>query len=341
MLLKPEILINKLWDDFQLYIKGSWTLPIEFGAKDGKVKKRILLQDFGEFLPLSYVQPQMKFCQVLCEILKYNLSQKDKEGFKIPHENTMRGYLKAGLSSTTQKNTLNAFAAFLGYEHWDDYRRKNSTNVIGAYKADNVKAIIDTVKEIKKTVTKKISIKPRLFAFSGIGILICVIIFIFYSKTNNSKESIEDEKRKIISTVRQANKAEFEAYSKIPVLDTPSLDHFFINHPEGSARAFIIGALTRRKEAGCILVTSMSSYNLIDVEVKNIQDTVAYLTTTEKWHLRWFDTLRKEDVLVYDTTNKHDYILVKQNATWKILMDNYNGRLRKPYFASREESSVQ
>ncbi len=120
MLSKPEILINKLWEDYQLYIKGNWSIPIGFGMKDRKVKQRILLHDFGKLAPLHQVQPQIKFCQVLCEILRHNLTQKNKDGFKIPHENTMRSFLKAGLAPTTQKNTLNAFAAFLGYEHWDD-----------------------------------------------------------------------------------------------------------------------------------------------------------------------------------------------------------------------------
>lgn len=339
MPLPSEMLINKLWNDFQLYIQGNWSLPIEFGIKDGKIKKRILLKDFGEFVPLNNVQPQIKFCQVLCEILKHNLSQKDKAGFKVPHENTMRGFLKAGLSATTQKITLNTFAVFLGYDHWDDYRRKNS-KIFNEEKNKNIfnKKVDDKVSDSKKIPLKHPVRKNKkmvaLFLYAASVILITIVIFIFLpKKIYNNPIDISS----VISTIFMGNKAEFDAYSKIPLIDTSSLDQFFVNtRPDGSARASIVGSLNRRKKAGCILVTSNSSYNLIDIAVKKIQDTVAYLTTTEKWHLRWYDTVIKKEVWVYDTTNEHEYILVKRDKTWKILMDDYKGKLRRPAFMESE-----
>lgn len=339
----PEILTNKLWEDFELFIKGNWTVPIELGMKDGKVKKRILSNDFGHFSELNKIQPQIKFCQILCQIVRHNLAQKGKDGFRVPHENTMRNFLKAGFSASTQKNTLNAFAAFLGYENWTDFRRKNAhyiaqqtieKNTIIRQTTASIQVIPLQKKiapEIPQLANFTVTQKRKRIRFRRVLIVCIFISALFGIVQHYFAKTDEKEINEVLSAVTGANNAEFIAYCNIPHVDTSSLDFFFANsRPDASARAAVVSTIARAKKNGRVLVTPASSYNLIHIDVKEIRDSVAFVSTREKWHLSWLDTLLNKEVIVYDTTNSHNYILVKQDKRWKILMDDYEGKFRRP-----------
>ena len=129
---------------------------------------------------------------------------------------------------------------------------------------------------------------------------------------------------RIIEVVRKAIQAEFAAYKQLPVIDLHEIDTWYV--PDGSARARIALLLQRHKERGWIISNpgNPSTIEIIDVQLKKVQNDTATVNTAEYWYLRWFNPENSKYHFIYNQTNTQTYVLTKDSAgNWRISLNSY------------------
>lgn len=136
----------------------------------------------------------------------------------------------------------------------------------------------------------------------------------------------------ILEVVRQAIKAEFQAYREIPRVQEEQLDRYFTK--TGSARAKIVDMLRRHAKRSWILTNpgNPSTADLLEIKLDRLEGGRAHLTTKEFWTLRWFDPKERRDAHFYSLTSKQYYLLVREkDGVWRVdinIYPRYSGAVR-------------
>lgn len=129
----------------------------------------------------------------------------------------------------------------------------------------------------------------------------------------------KDIKEYIERIITEAVETEFEAYQTLPkIIEDDLLNSWFC--PFCPAKKEILHVLTRHKERGWVLTNLMnpSTKRILSIKVKDIQKKEIFVSTTEYWYLRWWDTNKKSYAFPYRETNRQLYILRKDNGIWKV-----------------------
>jgi hypothetical protein len=129
----------------------------------------------------------------------------------------------------------------------------------------------------------------------------------------------KDIKEYIERVVTEAIDTEFEAYQTLPnIITDEQLSRWF--YSTGPAKKEILHVLTRHKERGWILTNPMnpSTKRILSIKVKDILKKEIFVTTTEYWYLRWWDTKKNSYAFPYRETSRQQYILRKDTGIWKI-----------------------
>lgn len=168
----------------------------------------------------------------------------------------------------------------------------------------------DTQATFEKDKSKNLKIK--LFIKSGLFIilLICSAIFYFY----------ENDKKNIYNLIENCNLAEFDAYKKVPEIDTQFFNLYFTNSKLHPNKKEIKEILQRRQEKGSTLIEP-SSYKILEKKVISFNFKKAKIQTLESWRMDW-----SGDSLKYDVKNIQTYYMVKINGKWLIEHNKYEGK---------------
>ncbi len=137
--------------------------------------------------------------------------------------------------------------------------------------------------------------------------------------TPNHNITEKDSKEYIERVVAEAVETEFEAYRTLPeIIEDGLLNSWF--YPAGPAKKEILHVLSRHKERGWILTNFMnpSTKRILAIKVKKIEKNEIFVSTTEYWYLRWWDTKKKSYAFPYRETNRQQYFLRKDNGIWKV-----------------------
>ena len=129
----------------------------------------------------------------------------------------------------------------------------------------------------------------------------------------------KDIKEYIERVVAEAIDTEFEAYQTLPNIITDELlSRWF--YSTGPAKKEILHVLNRHKERGWVLTNHMnpSTKRILSIKVKRIEKKEIFVSTTEYWYLRWWDTKKKSYAFPYRETSRQQYVLRKDNDIWKV-----------------------
>lgn len=130
----------------------------------------------------------------------------------------------------------------------------------------------------------------------------------------------------VLSVVKNAIQAEFNAYKKLPKINLKDLDKYFTK--TGSARARIVHLLNRHKVRGWVINNPLnpSTSELLDIKLKKVESNKATVTTEEYWYLRWFDVNTSKYSRIYNEKNIQTYILVDEGkGEWRVDVNIYSG----------------
>lgn len=115
----------------------------------------------------------------------------------------------------------------------------------------------------------------------------------------------KDIKEYIERVVAKAVDSEFEAYQTLPNIITDNLLNRWF-YSTGPAKKEILPVLTRHKERGWILTNPMnpSTKRILSIKVKKIEKKEIFVSTTEYWYLRWWDT--KKNLMLFHIERQVD-----------------------------------
>ncbi len=132
--------------------------------------------------------------------------------------------------------------------------------------------------------------------------------------------SIQDIKQ----LIQNALQAEFNAYKNVPKIDSSSLAKYF--DTDGSAFKKILATLETVKSKNHTLQNknNPSTFELLEVQLKEEIENEIIVTTKEYWYLSWYHPKRKRYDYGYNVVNEQIYILTKTAGTWKIRVNIYN-----------------
>ena len=131
-----------------------------------------------------------------------------------------------------------------------------------------------------------------------------------------SEKHIEEYIERVVT---EAVETEFKAYMKLPkIISDVILDKCFMT--DSPAVKEIMHVLIRHKERGWIISNPMnpSTKRILSLKVKKIEKGEVFVSTTEYWYLRWWDTNKNAYTFPYRETNKQQYVLRKHSNMWKV-----------------------
>ncbi|MCL4512346.1 MAG: hypothetical protein M1470_14995 [Bacteroidetes bacterium] len=131
--------------------------------------------------------------------------------------------------------------------------------------------------------------------------------------------SEKDVRDYIERVVVEAIEMEFQAYSELPeIIEDKVLDKCF--HPSGSAKKEIMHVLLRHQEKGWVITNHMnpSTKRILSIKVRKIEKEEIFVSTTEYWYLRWWDSKNNSYTYPYRETCRQQYVLRKDHDVWKV-----------------------
>lgn len=134
---------------------------------------------------------------------------------------------------------------------------------------------------------------------------------------------MQDEAPQIIEMLKKALQAEFTAYKSLPQINVDILSPCFI--AESSAYMRIISVINRLHLRNWTISNALnpSTFELLDISVKQLSPTEAEVITREYWYLRWYPCEGGETTYIYNETNEQIYRLHKEGDVWKIWVNAY------------------
>ncbi|NUO01688.1 MAG: hypothetical protein HUU01_13870 [Saprospiraceae bacterium] len=301
VLRQKQQLVTELWRQFTGKIEKEW---------DEKYKRR-----FGEFNGFDQINQPFNFAITIHTDMKRLFAEKKIDHIEALSEDTLnQAFQKNGLTENTKYKSLDAYACYVGYKNWEDFRHRNEDTI--ARLLNEKETALDGQGKVQrpgfsiKAILKKTAIIPILM-------LSCLAYYQGCYRATHSRE--------IKRLILEANQAEFNAYKSIPVIDTAFLDRFYtMNSPN---REEIKHVLYNNSRLNRSLKTPPSTHQVVEVHIEKIWLNSARVKTREKWHLLWQDTSQTPKVKA-DTVNYQDYYLVWDSEQWKIKTNIYEIRKR-------------
>jgi hypothetical protein len=192
-------------------------------------------------------------------------------------------------------SSLDAYSRYLGFDSFEDFSNKFS---------------------IQKTPKSSNKYKKAALVMFTFLVSIIILFFTFISPTL--------EKKAIKNLIIKANEVQFEAYKS---LDTLNIITYY--HPEGSAYKAIVTLIKINQQNSrriCFPSENPSFQKVFTCEVESLKGNKAIVKTTEHWFLKWFDTDLKKYVVSYDEKNDQLYELIKEDNTWRIMHNYFEGK---------------
>jgi len=120
------------------------------------------------------------------------------------------------------------------------------------------------------------------------------------------------------SIVKEALRLQHLAYCNLPKISESIISKNFIKG--SSSYNMIMDTLTDKSSNKQVISNNYnpSTYEILDIKVKKIEDNKAQVYTKEYWLLCWWDTLQNKYVKRFKSIADHYYILQKENSIWKI-----------------------
>lgn len=126
----------------------------------------------------------------------------------------------------------------------------------------------------------------------------------------------------ILDTVRNAARAEFEAYARLPKVSISRLSRWFT---KGSAHRRIVHLLRRHAKRGWVINNpgNPSTLEVLDARIKTLGVVRAVVETEEYCYLRWYE--RKSDTykVIYNEKNTQTYTVLKTPVGWRVDVNAY------------------
>jgi hypothetical protein len=264
------------------------------------------------------------------------------------------------INKKSYSKTLNAISVFIGYEDWNDFSNNyyiDSGNPEAAKEAllsdsnAEAKHISTSTKEEQvnfspsKQTLELISLSPQdttgvsdisRIASSGFSekpskkkwsdlALICLVLLLATTAGGLyfSTATPDDLDDTIVHIISAGNEAEFTAYESL-AFDSIELSKYFTTKAMGPIKRFVI---SRRLNESCLAV---GSYQSISPGINHtITQSKIGVTTVENWKLIWCNSEGFIDK-IYTDDDEQKYILVQENDTWKIDLNQYGGKLSNP-----------
>lgn len=138
-------------------------------------------------------------------------------------------------------------------------------------------------------------------------------------ESTNYTLSPKDIKDYIERVVTEAIETEFKAYMMLPnIIPDVILDKWFI--PNSPAIKEIMHVVVRHKERGWILTNPLnpSTKRILRMKVRKKENGEVFVSTTEYWYLRWWNTKENSYTYPYRETNRQQYVLRKHKGNWKV-----------------------
>jgi len=128
----------------------------------------------------------------------------------------------------------------------------------------------------------------------------------------------------ILDTVRNAARAEFEAYSRLPKVSVSQLSRWFT---DGSAHRRIVHLLRRHAKRGWVISNpgNPSTFEVLDARLKALDGNRAIVITEEYWYLRWYESRSGKYRFIYNEKNAQTYSLRQTRSGWRVKVNVYRG----------------
>ncbi len=140
-------------------------------------------------------------------------------------------------------------------------------------------------------------------------------------KTTTHQHPKNNPEKEIITVLHRALNETFLCYQKLPDLKELNLGDYFI---EGEAAYKKILELVARKQQENTIISNTfnpSTFEVLDMTIKKLEQNYAQVATKEYWLLCWWDSNTKKYIHRYKDISKHYYILHKIDGKWKIKTD--------------------
>ncbi|MFT7248274.1 MAG: hypothetical protein ACI97P_001052 [Arcticibacterium sp.] len=161
---------------------------------------------------------------------------------------------------------------------------------------------------------------PKI-AFVMLGIACIATLFYFFIL-----EPIK-EKSQIINTIELANKSQFEAFQRLPIIDST----FLLKHYQRDGNAYkVILTLLKNNKSNTIRINqpngNPSFQKVFSCKVMKLKSGIAIAKTSEHSFLKWYNTELAKYVVSYNEKNEQLYELIKERDKWKITHNYFEGK---------------
>jgi hypothetical protein len=284
MKLANKYFVKELWTQFKRKIEKEWTSKYS---------------EYGDSLKKA------NNLTTLASAIHSDIT-KSLNGRKIKVSNSLiiYNYLKSDtLSDKAHLNTLDMFSAYLGYKNWEEF-------------CENNKSVVEAKVEGQEGEYEDVVVKDERWKYLWFVVpVICLILGGMWWKNSTSFTDVERDLFK--NVILKANKAEINAYKRVPQMDTTELYNYYTNDSKG--KDDIISRIKRKMKDSCKVCDNIYG-DMIDINYDKKTSHSATVRTTENWKVFWCN---QSDSLVgrYKKTVEHIYTLKEENGTWKIEND--------------------
>ena len=300
---------SALWKKFENKIETDWAAKYESIAKH-------------EFLGLANIQSRKgKVVEAIWKDIDSMFKEKGISSDIIPNEQYFYSLVKTGISTSSHSETIETLVYYLGYDNI-----KSFTNDV---KNQDVNLIGKTVKTSFNVPSEPILInkKNKISILVLVGILLCISISVFSYFWYSTRYFSKSEKTYFKNLIDSAGIVELNLYESSDTSRLNELDPYFTER--GQARSTIFGEMDKTLRESRKLRKLQSHRRIIDWKFLKKNKEEVHVQTREKWKLVWFNPLTDKDISKYDTTNNQLYILTRESGSWKIDLNDYNGKKQK------------
>ncbi len=186
---------------------------------------------------------------------------------------------------------------------------------------------VNYLKDLRKKRWQGKTKSAKLIAFYD-----CLSKLIFTITENNTVSISPEEETEIINIITEGIKQEFELYKAIPDIDKPL--KLFANYVAANGTAYnnVLQVAQRQIKRKWVINNTLnpSYHDIIDIRISKIEGNTAYVSTTEYWFLKWFDTINQEYAYQYENQNTQLYVLRKITDKWLVYTNIYStGNVKK------------
>jgi hypothetical protein len=140
--------------------------------------------------------------------------------------------------------------------------------------------------------------------------------------------SVNQTRGALASVIDDALHAEFNAYRKLPAMESElkrSLKPYF--DLNGGAYRKIVSEVKRHRDNREVISNPHNPStrpHLLEVDVEELTDRTAKVSTKEWWNLHWLSTAKHVYVRLWEGQNSQSYVLVRQDGRWLVQENVYH-----------------